>query len=144
MGARGPIPQREEELARPRKRKGGDVVKVTKGRLRPVTIPEPDEDWHPIALRLWRALETSGQADYYQDSDWAYAYSLCEDISWYKRGVKRSGQMLVALYGAMERLLITEGDRRRHRLELEASEGGDEDPVGDVMAEYAQGLRLVK
>ena len=77
----GPIPSREADLARPRERKGSDIVPVTKGVLRTVTVPHADPDWHPIAARLYEALKTSGQADFYQDSDWAFAYSLCDDLS---------------------------------------------------------------
>jgi hypothetical protein len=77
---------------------------------------------------LWKSLIDSGQSDFYQQSDWAFAYSVCEDLSMYKNPLltkdgeeyhKRSGQMLQTIYSAMERLLVTEGDRRRVRIELE-------------------------
>lgn len=114
----GPVPNRSEDLARPRERKGKDIVPVTKGEARPTKIPNADRTWHPIALKLWEGLKTSGQADFYQNSDWAFAYSLCEDLSYYKQSGKRSGQMLQTIYSAFERLLVTEGDRRRVRIEL--------------------------
>lgn len=123
----GPIPNREANLARPRARKGGDVQSVTRGELRKVSIPHMDGKWHPIAKKLWESLKTSGQADFYQNSDWAFAYSVCDDLSHYKNPSvnrdgeeyhKRSGQMLQTIYAAMERLLVTEGDRRRVRIEL--------------------------
>ena len=126
--ARGPVPNRSDDLARPRSRKGGDQQEVTKGVLRSVTIPTADPEWHPIATMLWESLEDSGQADFYQQSDWAFAYSLMEDLTRYKEPqvnretgelyFKRSGQMLQTIYSAMERLLVTEGDRRRVRIEL--------------------------
>src|SRR5690348_13422300 len=101
MGARGPIPNRDADLARDRSRKGGDHVPTTKGVSRPATIPDPDPEWHPIAAQLWWALLESGQADFYQSSDWALAFSICDDLSYYKRGTKRSGQMLQTIYSAM-------------------------------------------
>lgn len=122
MGARGPIPNREDDLARPRSRKGSDQQPVTKGVARPASIPEADEEWHPIARLLWDSLLESGQQDYYQSSDWAIAYSLCEDLSRYKSSNKRSGQMAQTIYSAMSDLLVTEGARRRVRIELEAPE----------------------
>jgi hypothetical protein len=122
MGARGPIPDREGNLARPRARKGGDEQEVTHGRLRPTNIPRADPEWHPIARKFWDGLKTSGQADFYQNSDWAFAYSLMDDLSYYKKSPKRSSQMLASIYTAMASLLATEGDRRRVRLELEAPE----------------------
>jgi hypothetical protein len=100
--------------------------------LREVTIPEPDPEWHPIARMIWDGLTTSGQADFFQNSDWAFAYSVCEDLSLYKKPqrnretgedyFKRSGQMLQTIYSALERLLVSEGDRRRVRIELSAPE----------------------
>lgn len=135
LGKPGKVPNRSEDLARPRERKGGDVQPITNGIMRPVRIPRADPEWHPIAKMLWDSLKKSGQSDFYQQSDWAFAYSLCEDLSHYKSGSKsidratrelynksRSGQMLQSIYSAMERLLVTEGDRRRVRIELQRPE----------------------
>jgi hypothetical protein len=130
--ARGPVPNRSEDLARPRERKGRDIVPVTKGVARPTAVPDADPDWHPIARQLWDALDASGQADFYQQSDWALAYSLCDDLSYYKNSTKRSGQMLQTIYSAMERLLVAEGDRRRVRIEL--NEPDDESTPASVVA----------
>lgn len=117
----GPVPNRSDDLARPRSRKGGDQQPVTQGILRDVGTPlDPDPGWHPIAVELYEALGRSGQCDFYQDSDWAFAWSVCDDLSYAKRSGKRSGQLLQTIYSAMERLLVTEGDRRRVRLELTA------------------------
>lgn len=129
MGQRGPVPNVEMDLARPRSRKGGDQQAVTYGVRKGVAIPEPDPDWHPIALMLWSSLEDSGQADFYQQSDWAMAYSICDDISHYKKSGKRSGQMLATIYSAMSSLLITEGDRRRVRMELTEPATDDDQPA---------------
>lgn len=82
-------------------------------------IPEPDEEWHPIAARLWESLALSGQARFYEPSDWAFAYSLMDDLTYYKKGAKRSGQMLASIYAAMSSLLVSEADRRRVGIELD-------------------------
>lgn len=153
MGARGPVPQREEALARPRSRQGGEQAAqpVTKGVARPTRIPRSDPDWHPIAKMLWKALRESGQTDFYQQSDWAFAYSLCDDLSHYKKpritsdGIeyhKRSPEMLKALLSGMSSLLVTEGDRRRVRVELENPP--DDRPSAAVLAiaDYKAGLGL--
>jgi hypothetical protein len=114
-----PAPRkRESELQRPRERKGGDVAPVTKGILRPVTIPRVDPSWHESAKRFYNSLKSSGQSDYFQDSDWAFAHMLAEDISIYKSSTRRSSQMLAALLTGMERLMLTEADRRKARIEL--------------------------
>ena len=143
MGARGPVPNHSGDLSRDRDANRGGRSDVTKGKALPVTnIPEADPLWHPIAIQLYEALRTSGQAEFYQDSDWALAYSLAEDLSVYKRATKRSGQMLQTIYSAFERLLVTEGDRRRVRLELE-SESTEDDGIADYMEDDGPGLRLV-
>ena len=127
----GPIPNRSEDLARPRERRGGDNSSVTKGTALPVSIPEADPDWHPIAIRIYDSCRSSGQREYYQDSDWAILWSLCEDLSMYKKPSvsrdgeeyhKRSGQMLQTIMASLSNLLVTEGDRRRVRIELQAPE----------------------
>ena len=119
MGARGPMPRPEAELARPRSRAGKDRQQAVHGVRREITSTlEADENWHPIAKELWESALSSGQADFYQNSDIAYLYSLCEEISEYKQSPKRSSMMFTAIMSAMNPLLLTEGDRRRVRVEL--------------------------
>lgn len=145
----GPVPDRSDNLARPRTRKGADQREVTKGVARPVEIPDADPEWHPIAVMLYDSLLNSGQSDYYQQSDWAFAWSLCEDLSMYKRPLiskdgdeyyKRSGQMLATIYAAMSNLLVTEADRRRVRIELEAPEGEEQSAALYAISEYQSEL----
>jgi len=129
----GPVPKAEHQLTRPRSRRGGDQVEVTRGTRREVTIPDPDPNWHSIAKGLYESVTRSGQSDFYQDSDWWLLYSLCEDLSLYKYNEhRRSGQMLQTLMSAFERLLIAEGDRRRVRIEL--TEAPTEKPQLAVVA----------
>lgn len=113
---------------------------ITKGVSRPAKPPNADRSWHPIAQRLWDAVKQSGQADFYQASDWALLYSLCEDLSVYKKSGKRSGQMLQTIYGAFERLLIAEGDRRRVRVELTEPEDETTPASVTAIADYKKAL----
>lgn len=108
--------------------------------MKPAKIPNADRDWHPIAHKLWDSLKGSGQADFYQSSDWAFAFSLCEDLSYYKKSGKRSGQMLQTIYSAFERLLVTEGDRRRVRIELQEPEPETTSASVLAIADYKQDL----
>lgn len=151
MGARGPVPNRSNDLSRDRDANRGGRPDITRGELRPVTIPDPDPDWHPIATMLWESLLNSGQSDFYQDSDWAMAFSLCDDLSYYKKPLKdrdgneyhkRSGQMLQTIYSAMSNLLVTEADRRRVRIELSAPEPAEDDAAVLVIADYKRNLGL--
>jgi hypothetical protein len=89
----------------------------------PVELPElPDADplWHPIASDWYLSLRESGQAAFYQPSDWAvarYAADLMSKVLQSERGP--NGQLVAALNSVMSSLLTTEGDRRRARMELE-------------------------
>lgn len=132
IGTRGPIPNRSEDLARPRERKGGDAKAPTKGVARPAKAPNAPKDWHPIARKLWDSVKESGQIDFYAQSDWAVLYSLCDDLSHFKKSKVRSAQMAQTLYSALGNLLVTEGDRRRAGIEL--TEPPDESDSAAVLA----------
>ena len=136
MGTRGPIPNHSSDLSRDRSRKPERNAVATKGLRRPVTVPEPDPDWHPIATMIWNSMLSSGQTDFYQDSDWAFAWYVCEEVSLYKKPKvaadgsehhRRSGQLFQTITSALGELLLTEGQRRRVRIELEDKKD-DESP----------------
>ncbi|WJN63101.1 terminase small subunit [Streptomyces phage phiScoe44] len=140
----GPIPNREADLARPRERKGSDVQPVTRGEMLPTKVPNADREWHPIARRLWDSVKASGQTAFYQQSDYAVLYSLCDDLSHFKKSGKRSSQMAQTIYSALGNLLVTEGDRRRARIELHEPE--DEGDTASVLAiaDYKKDLGLAE
>jgi hypothetical protein len=140
----GPVPNHSDDLARPRERKGGgpNAAPISTGERRPVVIPRADPNWHKIAKMMWDAMKKSGQDDYYQQSDWAYAYSLCDDLTYYKNADRRSPEMLKAINTAMERLLLTEGDRRRARIELNEPEPETEPASVTAIADYKAELGL--
>lgn len=143
MGTRGPVPNRSTDLSRARDANRGDRMPITKGISRPADIPEPDPEWHPTARLLWDAACSSGQADFYESSDFAYLYHVCEELDRYKRDKKRSSMMFAALNQAFEALLITEGARRRVRIELQDETDEDEGAVVMQMDDYRKGLRAV-
>jgi hypothetical protein len=88
-------------------------------------LPEPDPLWHPIATDWYLSLRESGQAQFYEPSDWAMARYAAELMS---RGLSSdrppNGQYVAALNSVMTSLLTTEGDRRRARMELERKPTG--------------------
>jgi hypothetical protein len=99
------------------------MPKITKAPSKRVNRPAlADPDWHPIAKTWYDSLAKSGQSEFYQASDWAFAYSLAEDLSDYKRQTKRSAVMLSSIMTGMTLLLTTEGDRRRVNIELHEPE----------------------
>ena len=112
-----------------------------------VEQPKADPGWHQIAKDLWEAAGRSGQRLYYEPSDWRAAYLLCEQITreleprfvGFKKvqaGETRSGLPIMedvehyermpitagslsALLKGFEKLMFTETDRRKARVEIE-------------------------
>lgn len=139
----GPIPNRSEDLARPRERGQGESAPViTKGELLPVKVPNANRDWHPSAQRIWDSMKVSGQAAFYQQTDWAMAHFLMGEISDYLNTSKKSSMMLASLMQALTGLCLTEGERRRARIELEAPKEESDASITAIDA-YKKGLGLV-
>lgn len=145
MGSRGPVPKRTDQRRRSNKPDTPVKSASTGADAKPLAA---SKDWHPIARQWYRSLEKSGQSVFYQASDWATAYLIAESIS---RDLKpqpigvhpetgkavmatipMKGASLAAYLKAMTALLVTEGDRRRSRIELERSKASDEEESGDV------------
>lgn len=92
--------------------------------------------WHPLAQRIYDAALSSAQAALYEPSDWAVLALLCESLSRDLRpqlaGVTQGensepiyermpvkGASLSAYLKGFTSLMMTEGDRRRMRLEVD-------------------------
>ncbi|MEU2674209.1 hypothetical protein ABZ622_36170 [Streptomyces sp. NPDC007164] len=139
MGTRGPIPKRSEERRRANKVDGPDLAKALSGAPADLPdLPEPDGNWHEIATDWYLSLRESGQAAFYQPSDWAMARYAAELMS---RGLKSdrppNGQYVAALNSVMASLLTTEGDRRRARIELERRQPATKVPASvTAIADY--------
>ncbi len=84
----GPVPKREAERRR-RNKDGTEVLRVdlSESLATEVEIPAPPTSddgellWHPIAVRWYLSLTESGQAIFYEPSDWNTAYVLAESLS---------------------------------------------------------------
>lgn len=122
---RGPIPNRSDQ----RRRTNTDSGPISKAPASSrVKRPPVNGKWHSIAKMLYRSMAESGQAVFMEPSDWAFAYLVCSEISEYCRATKKSAVMFSAIEQATSRLMITEGDRRRLRIELERDRGPVADP----------------
>ena len=131
MAAHGPIPKRTEE----RRRRNKPEVPVESVPITgPVQIPPADPKWHPTARLIYESLPTSGQAKFYEPSDWSTAYLLAESLSRDLKpqsiGITDEGKVIhayVPLKGAslaaylkgFAALGVTEGDRRRMGIEID-------------------------
>lgn len=130
-GSRGPVPKRSSQRRR-RNKEGGEVTSGVSGVV--VEQPPHDEEWHPLAVDWYTALANSGQAVYYEASDWAQARIWAEIISRQLRSEKPNAQMVTAWASGATELMTTEGARRRMRLELEREGPVDEDEDASVLA----------
>jgi hypothetical protein len=138
----GPPPKRDAERRR-RNRKDVETttVKVDELIAQPVEIPEAPEHWHETATYWFESLARSGQAVFYEPSDWSLAYILAENLSRELKPqviglhpetgeiqmatVPMKGASLNAMLKGMTALMVAEGDRRRLSIELERKRSAD-------------------
>lgn len=112
-GAGGRPPKRESQRRRRNKVEPSDHA-TSDGVVRG---PDLEGEHSPIAHRWWQALRRSGQAQFFEPSDWAQAELVVTAIDSF--AAKPSAMMLQTIDKMSGSLLVTEGDRRRVRLELE-------------------------
>ena len=172
MGTRGRVPNRSGDQAYARNVNRADRPPVTKGLLREVEPWDPDPEWPESLQRIWNSMAKSGQSDFYQESDWAYAHFVFEEMAAYRAKApmrkknettgkwedvvdpetgevqfyphhKMSGQMFQAIMSALTSLMLTEGDRRRARIELE-SKPEESDAEVLAIADYQAVLGVVE
>jgi hypothetical protein len=125
MAQYGPVPERRENLIGHPRVAESEREPISHAPAAEVKWYHPGADWHPIARQLYLSAKKSGQAVYYQQSDIALLYSVCEDLSDFKKAGRRSAQMASAIYSALTGLLLSEGDRRRVRIELDTTQPED-------------------
>lgn len=118
MGQRGPVPKRSSER---RRRNKESKVETVAPIAEKVDQPTADPKWHPVAADWYESLAVSGQARFYEPSDWRYAYFVADLASGLLKQpmTRRSSQMTAAVMSGMNDLLTTEAARRRVRLEVE-------------------------
>jgi hypothetical protein len=113
----GPVPKRSEERTRRNKPENEGGVPLSKGERVPYKVPPVDSSWHPRAKQWYRSLSRSGMREYYELSDYEMARLLCDALTeYYKRP---TAMMLATILQGMTSLGVTEGERRRMRIELE-------------------------
>lgn len=126
----GPVPKRSDQR---RRRNKTDTTKAeSDGDVRG---PRLIGRHSAVATRWYEALRRSGQARFYEPSDWAAAELTVVAIDEFMK--KPSAMMLQSVQSLMTNLLTTEGDRRRVHLELErAREGTAVDGPVALLDEY--------
>lgn len=129
-GARGPIPKRSDQTIR-RNEPEIPIDKIPAIGEVPIPdlgIPNP----HPLVKDMWQSLQDSAQAIYYEPSDYAYARFTFHFCNRLLRSRNPSAMMLSSINSMLTSLLMTEGDRRRVRIEVERNKNQTEAKVFDV------------
>ena len=137
-GPRGPVPKRADQRRRRNTTtKSGEPTKVTAVPIAAPISPMPtaDLDWHPMVIDLYNSLNESGQAQFYEPSDWQFARFVCELASRCLRSDRINGQLVTAVMAGLTDLLATEGSRRRARVELQRGPS-EAPPSVALMEEY--------
>lgn len=126
-----------------------------------IELDEPVCAWEPLTVSFWESFSRSGQAIFYEPSDWMTAYALMEVLDrWLKpqeikvgqigsasgenaggdvryvfewKIVAMPGGVLTAILKGLASLMATEGDRRRLRIELERKKAQDAVLEGNVV-----------
>lgn len=118
----GPPPKRSTERRRQNKESQVETVAALPAR---VEQPPAETRWHPIAIDWYESLAESGQAQFFEPSDWQYARVVADALSrLLKQRAKFSAVLFASVTAAMNDLLTTEASRRRVRLEIERAKPG--------------------
>ena len=120
----GPMPKRSTERTRRNKPENEGGITLSKGLAQGGEQFPAKRHWEKLTKDWYAAVGKSGMAEYYEQSDWAMVLIIAEELDAYykeaaKPGGKRSAMMLATIFSAMESLGVTEGERRRMRIELE-------------------------
>jgi hypothetical protein len=141
----GPLPKRTDQLIR-RNIPEVPVDKVTA--IGKVPIPALDIDHaHPLVVDLYQSLKESAQNKFYEPSDWQTArlvmFALNQELTaTYKDGSTRpiSAVKLQVINQMMASLMMTEGERRRARLEIERDQTGASGEIVQISDLFKQRL----
>jgi hypothetical protein len=125
-GHNGPIPKRSDERIRRNK------PEVEVDHVEPIVdfVEVPDlgiSDPHPLIKDFYESLKDSGQSRFYEPSDWQYARITLHFLDRLVKSSKPSGQMLATVNTALSNLMVSEGDRRRLRMEIDRGNAGVDD-----------------
>lgn len=124
----GPVPKRSEERRR-RNKVDLDRVGITE------RVPVPPLDITPVPQLVqdfYDSLAESGQAVYYEPSDWQRARLLCYNLTNLMLSSLPSSQMYTACQRDMDALLVSEDQRRRVKLEIVRPGAEDEQEQAKV------------
>ncbi len=129
MAGYGPIPKRDEARIR-RNEPEVPTEKVTAIGLVPVPELDLDGYMHPMVEEYYQAMIDSAQSRYFEPTDWQQARFTLLVMNEMLTATNENGDRkpipamkLQVLNQMLSSLLVTEGDRRRVRMEIERANG---------------------
>lgn len=131
MGSRGPVPKRSSQRRRENKTEIPIETALSDGAVRGPELGV--EGVHPLAAEWYESLRVSGQAVFFEPSDWQTARVWADLLSRQLSSGRPSAQMVAAWSAAASELLTTEGSRRRLRIELAKSDQSDVDEDAAIL-----------
>lgn len=136
---RGPVPKRSDQRRRRNKPQTPTTKVAAAGQ---VSRPGVLKHWHPLARDWYLSLADSAQSRFYEPSDWHAARLAADIMSRSANGEQVSSAEIGAMSKLMSELLVTEGARRRVRLEIERKAASAKDAAKSVTAidEYRRRL----
>jgi len=121
VGTRGPVPKRSDERVRRNTTEYGEIDKVEA--IGPVEVPELGlDDPHPMIVDFYESLKDSAQSKFYEPSDWQMARFALHFADILVKSARPSSQLLAAVNSMLTDLLVSEGSRRRVRMEIERNQ----------------------
>lgn len=138
----GPVPKRSDQRRRRNKDTSGLALVSAPSGKAVVKAPRVSPSWHPLMKDWFRSLKESGQARFYEASDWQTARLLAEVMSQeLNSGEGVKANLLAEFNRAAASLLTTEGERRRLRVELQGGEDtSGREAVATAMENYKEML----
>ncbi len=119
----GPIPNRSDERVR-RNKPEIPIEKIDI--IGEVEIPDLGlRDPDPLVEDMYEAMKQAGQKKYFEPTDWQYARLALRLLDQELKKPTFSAVKLQALNQMFANLLLTEGDRRRVRIEIERQKSAE-------------------
>lgn len=138
----GPIPNRSDQRVR---RNLPDIPIDTITTIGPVDIPDLGiPDAHQLVVDLYDSMKVSAQKRFFEPSDWATArltmYLINDMLKGKGEDHRISPMMVSSVSSLMTSLLLTEGDRRKMRIEVERSQSSGDAQVISVADHFKKQL----
>lgn len=135
-GRSGRLPKRSQEQMGHRTKAQMAAIQKVPVNAAVVDQPPADPAWHQLARDWYEALAESGQAIFFEPSDWAAARYVAAIMTRNIESTRFNAQLFGSLWSAMNDLMTTEGSRRRLRLELERTPADSGAQTASIIADY--------